>query len=353
MNKNIELEALRGFASLYIVLHHSITIFFLPNIFTYHIFKFGQEAVIIFFLMSGFVITMSMHKNDYSFREYLLHRFIRIYPIFIISILLSGIIYFSIYPHVAFDLSQLISNIFMLQDKPELKPGTFSSPIFHNEPLWSLSYEWWFYIIFYFHFLFFLKNKHEYNLSLFSALALSLIGILTYKIHYNQVSIFLIYYFLWFSGGYLYLILQQKNSLKKNLIKLGFSYILIIFIYWVLFIMNEQISHYVDHPFLELRHYISAAFFLFLSLIVSKFLFPKIKQYFLYIRIRNFFAFFGPISFALYVFHYPIKNLLNTIELNGWIKLLILFALSILLSYLAEIKFQPIIKKSIMRFFKG
>ena len=55
-----KLEALRGAAALYVVFHHTIPydsrLFNLP---VGHLMRFGQEAVILFFLLSGFVINYS------------------------------------------------------------------------------------------------------------------------------------------------------------------------------------------------------------------------------------------------------------------------------------------------------
>ena len=58
------LEAVRGVAALYVVIAHSIT----PTPF---ILSFGQEAVIVFFLLSGFVIEYSSAKTlDRGFKYY-------------------------------------------------------------------------------------------------------------------------------------------------------------------------------------------------------------------------------------------------------------------------------------------
>ena len=101
-NKNLEktepnrfalLDALRGVTALYVVIHHFFGYTNLKNV-TYSAirfpFRFGQEAVIIFFIMSGFLISVATYKaNGLTWKEYFLKRFIRIYPIFISVLLLS------------------------------------------------------------------------------------------------------------------------------------------------------------------------------------------------------------------------------------------------------------------------
>ena len=85
--KVYKLEALRGFSLLYVVLHHSLPHkIIVAGINIGNLFRFGQEAVILFFLLSGFVINYAFQtgKNK-TFRTYFLKRFSRIYiPLLII-----------------------------------------------------------------------------------------------------------------------------------------------------------------------------------------------------------------------------------------------------------------------------
>lgn len=69
MGKLEKLEAIRGFAAVYVVLHHVLP----KTIMMYGInlavfFRFGQEAVILFFLLLGFVIHYAFEcAKDKSF----------------------------------------------------------------------------------------------------------------------------------------------------------------------------------------------------------------------------------------------------------------------------------------------
>ena len=80
------LEAIRGFSALYVVIHHTINNLSLFGINIGLLFRFGQEAVILFFLISGFVIGYSYHSgSDKSFKNYFSKRFFRIYiPLFFV-----------------------------------------------------------------------------------------------------------------------------------------------------------------------------------------------------------------------------------------------------------------------------
>ena len=72
-NKKIEkLEAIRGFAAFYVVLFHLLPqkiLLFGINI--GFLFRFGSEAVIMFFILSGFVIKYTWeNSSDKSFKKY-------------------------------------------------------------------------------------------------------------------------------------------------------------------------------------------------------------------------------------------------------------------------------------------
>lgn len=346
--KLIELEALRAFASIYVFLHHAFVDYTHCNIYIAKLFIFGQEAVMVFFLLSGYVISRSMGKNNYAFSIYFKHRFTRIYYVVIPSIIFSYFVFGYIYNNWSVNIQQLFLNLLMLQDKPELKPGVLVSPVFHNEPLWSLSYEWWFYMIFFIH----LKIVKLFNqktlVYILSSLFITLVGIVTYKLVFNQLSLFLMYYFIWATGASFYFIYEEKNLLKKSyyIYTLLLSYIIILLLYSYFFIYKEETFFYVNHPILEFRHYLST-FILILMLLIYLKLYQFIaKINFLNILIR-FFAKFAPISFAFYLFHYPVMLLLGPLDTNGYLKVILMFLFASILSYTVEIYLIKKIKRNL------
>lgn len=176
------LDGLRGLAAVYVMVGHSrwllwegysegflrhsaqyslserVLVYFLS------LFTFGHQAVIFFFILSGFVIHLSIIKRpaeEFSIITYLKKRFLRIYPVLIYSLVLSLLLdslgnygfHFSIYSHhtlstvlnknVPFNtgISVFAGNLFMLQNAYVPVWGT-------NGPLWSLMYEWWFYLLY-------------------------------------------------------------------------------------------------------------------------------------------------------------------------------------------------------------
>lgn len=355
MNKILELEALRGIASLYVFFHHTLFSFGIihKNSLIGKFFSFGQEAVMVFFLLSGYVIALSLNKRQYSFKTYFKHRFFRIYTVVIMGWMISFIsIYFSdttLIISISEFAKQFLVNIFMLQDISALKPGTFADPLFGDSPLWSLSYEWWFYMIFFVHYTL-IQKYFRGNLSLFniSALLLSIIGILSFKVNYNQVSLIIMYYYVWFSGAITLLYITKNQFQFYSTLMTFISYIIIILLYSSLFVFHQNIISIGVHPLLELRHY-SATLLLFLfSILFYKIIYTHIKNNKFYKKIIYFFSLIAPLSFSLYVFHYPIKNYMERFnEVNGIVLLIITLLISLVLSYLVEIKLYNLIRKKI------
>src|SRR3954449_2965516 len=90
-----KLEALRGFAAIYVVIYHLLMPVKLQvaGFDLLFLFRFGQEAVILFFLLSGFVIKYSFERSkDKSFKSYFLKRFTRIYIPLIFILVLSYVL---------------------------------------------------------------------------------------------------------------------------------------------------------------------------------------------------------------------------------------------------------------------
>ncbi len=349
MSKILEFEFLRGFAAFYVFFHHTIFQFNIleKDSILGKLFSFGQEAVMLFFLLSGYVISLSLLKRKYSFSEYFKHRFLRIYPILIFVVLISILLKVS-YTNIDFNFQNLILNLLMLQDISALKPGTFADPFLGNSPLWSLSYEWWFYMIFYLHLVFQNKVYNKLNFLIFSGFFFSFIGLISFYYFPNQISLILMYYYIWLSGAIVCLIFYDNNfNKRKNLSVLLLMYFLLILIYFLLFINGKEYKSIGTHPVLELRHYITSFIFLIISLAYSKYLFNYLKnkdyyQKFLKLGVRP-----ASISFGVYVIHYPVMQFFKHINetfnkgdifTNNYFLFFLTIISTIFLSYIAEIK---------------
>jgi peptidoglycan/LPS O-acetylase OafA/YrhL len=138
---NFDIEALRGFAAIFVVWHH-ITVFgyLLDPTYTldYPLFygPSGHFCVLIFFVLSGYVIGLSTKKplTWATSGEYLKKRLVRLYPIFLITLAFTLLVT----PRV-FSADAILGNLALLQ-------GGVVANI--NPPGWSLNFEMLYYVFF-------------------------------------------------------------------------------------------------------------------------------------------------------------------------------------------------------------
>ena len=137
------LDALRGFAALCVVFDHGSTLLLLPaRSFLYHWFNLGQYGVFVFFLVSGYIVPASLERKG-SVRGFWISRAFRLYPMFLVVLLLSAVAYETGHGTVAnagaHPLTAALGWVFMLQN---LVAG-LNVPVV----IWTLSYEMVFYLL--------------------------------------------------------------------------------------------------------------------------------------------------------------------------------------------------------------
>jgi peptidoglycan/LPS O-acetylase OafA/YrhL len=172
---SVHLDLFRGVSALAVMLGHVRGLFFvdfpflanqsLAHRILYVVTGFGHEAVMIFFVLSGYFIGTSVvdsvRDRQWSWRLYLVNRLTRLQLVLFPALVLGAIwdqigmripqlapfYYGGLYkyfpPSVAVrsTVTVFFSNLFFLQ--------SVVSPVFgSNGPLWSLSYEFWYYILF-------------------------------------------------------------------------------------------------------------------------------------------------------------------------------------------------------------
>jgi len=144
-NRDLAIEGLRGLAALMVFYHHlllePLTGWSASPRWTW--FVSGPAAVLVFFVLSGYVIGLrhrgSARAGDVE--EYLRRRAIRLIPINCAAVLLTCAI------SQAMDWPTLLGNLFFLQNFASYN-GTWILVLQENTNLWSLNYEVVFYLLF-------------------------------------------------------------------------------------------------------------------------------------------------------------------------------------------------------------
>jgi peptidoglycan/LPS O-acetylase OafA/YrhL len=149
----IALDLLRGLAALAVLLFHvrasSFDLSLLPPaqkeiaFAIFGITRLGNEAVLVFFVLSGILvggqIIARAQNGTFDLARYVVDRCTRIFPPLIPACLLTVIINLVVF-HEGTGIAPLVANMIGLNQilAPELH---------NNPPLWSLTYEIWFYVL--------------------------------------------------------------------------------------------------------------------------------------------------------------------------------------------------------------
>jgi len=169
-NSSLALDVLRASASQAVVVGHGMSFFGILRPLQPPHFPYIQNvAVVVFFVLSGFLITYATLRKPpgFGFGEFFIDRFARIYSAYLIALLIVWAIdLFAIhldpasYTHAeALDLRTFIGNVFMLQDHPReevhallfagsASPAGVITSFGSARPFWTIAIEWWIYMCF-------------------------------------------------------------------------------------------------------------------------------------------------------------------------------------------------------------
>ena len=349
-NRIWRLEALRGLAAIYVVLSHTLPhkmMFFGFN--AGYLVRFGQEAVILFFLLSGFVINYSYcnASTRADFRTYFARRFARIY----IPLLLVYVVsYFTVvYNEGGFflpDLKSFLGNLFMLQDWGNVKPNVIVEPFLGNDPLWSLSYEWWFYMA-YFPLIRYIGTDSARNNLVFLISGLATVLYFFFPEFLPRIAM---YFGIWWVGVFLsQLYMNQKKPSIEHLYRPLFflTFALVVLAVKILYVrMQGGGLLFGMHPVLEFRHFL----FAFVAVIAAVVWSARNWMYF-DVLVKPF-SIFAPASYVIYICHFHLfreATYLDFIEFSPlrWVGY---FAVVLLFSYAVEVKLYPRLRRPLMKF---
>ncbi|RZK49205.1 MAG: acyltransferase [Pedobacter sp.] len=309
------LNGLRGFAALYVLIHHARLLLAQPYkyglaivpekfsfidkflVYTFGLFKFGHEAVIIFFVLSGFVIHLKQAQVDFKYSKFSLNKFfkkriIRLWPTLITAMLLC----------VLFDAICFLylkeSDVFQKYNRINFVQNILLIPNSadwgNNYPLWSLKHEWVFYLLY--PCLLFLKTKQKLIpiIILSTTYLLYLLGI---KIPILQNVAYTV--LIWYLGVILADLYIKHNKRLKNV----YPYFFVPILSYPLLDRNN-----IDtFPILDL------VFGIFTMGLICCLLYNRFNKLNLFF---NKFKLIGLYSYSLYLLHWPIQEFLQRIILK-------------------------------------
>lgn len=336
------LNLIRALAAFIVVINHLRGHFFVAyndlgieskHVFNYIMFfatRMGHEAVIIFFVLSGFLVggdlLFSFLNGEVDYRKYIISRFARIWVVLIPALLIGGIFdYFTLgFRNILLEQSNLNAitfwgNVFFLQT---IKVSVFGI----NSPLWSLANEFWYYV-FSLLIIFILDFFYKKNIYI-KIFFIIILGFVFYSL---SPSIFF-YFPIWMLG-------VAARYIQIN------SRIYVFYISLLVFVFSFCASSIFENVYSD--YFLSFVFFIFLTL-------AKRVEFNVKDSLTKTVKLFSDFSFSVYAIHYPIEfftfeilkkyfnipiRLVNA-NLANWMLFILLLGIIYVISYLFYLIFE-------------
>jgi peptidoglycan/LPS O-acetylase OafA/YrhL len=319
------LDALRAIASLAVLVSHVRGLFFIDHAqltqtnvlwkFFYFATSLGHNAVIVFFVLSGFLIAgkvvQMLIKKQWSWTRYLVDRIVRLQIVLIPALILCALIdtvaasYFgpnSIYGgqslgSVIVDFRAVerdsveifVGNVLFLQ---HIIVPTFGS----DSPLWSLSYEFWYYMLFPAAALILWRSTMLLRMRLFYAAVAVLIAVF--------IGDRLRWYFLiWMMGAALLLVPMMDDGISRRIWKILKVGLCLAALPISLVCIQLLKGGLLDRSIADVAAGLACAVFIY-ALLQDR----RVRQSDTYSRVCRFFSRF---SYTLYLTHMPLLFLLR------------------------------------------
>ncbi|MFZ4796230.1 MAG: acyltransferase family protein [Bacteroidia bacterium] len=354
------LTGLRFIAALFVMLQHlndqCVSIHLILPFNKTFLFHSGQEGVYVFFVLSGYLIykRYSFPNNSFKISEYkpyLINRFARIYPLFLLVFILGIILVFAVDVKSFKNLLPFIplyligfSNVVPLFDL------SFIGPLLS---LWTIGTELQFYFLFPF-LVKTIKSKGIFIIwvGLFVFYFLSFINGTTNFFHFLRFDYFFAGVLAAYYSNKSVLIVAQK-LLKVIFLRINYFFKLVLF--WFTFCVFIIIPFYISIlVFRETLLLFSIPIFIIILGFDIRFPFLNSK-----ITIM-----LGSISYGLYVYHPIISYPLRKFFLMGWfsdnmtnnqlllIYSVLLFVSTVIISYISFVFFENYCANKIVLYFK-
>lgn len=252
----------------------------------------GYQAVMVFFVLSGYFISSTILKsvinNKWSWSDYLLKRVTRLWIVLLPCLILTliwGKIQLNLFGYhklvESLNWETFLGNLFFVQE-------ILVKPYGMNGPLWSLSYEFWYYILFPCLVLTIFSTKKKMKV--------------LYAVLFTIISLFvgeriMLFFLVWLLGAIIPLI--KPLNVRRSSLK--FTMLLIAAIGVLLTTTTEKTW---DSFLLDAR--IGLTFAIFMYLVISFFNNTKSSSKF------NISKHLSGFSYTLYLTHYPLATFVMT-----------------------------------------
>ncbi|MFC8685096.1 acyltransferase family protein [Brevibacillus porteri] len=348
-NRYVELDSLRGLAAISVFLSHMYLIF-QETLVSKLIFKFGflrafiagTEAVMLFFILSGFVLSIPFYtKRPFDYGTYVIRRFSRIYIPYIVAIagayLLRELFYsgqvdgltdfFNVIWSNNMNVDALINHIILI--------GTFTSNI--NSVVWSLVHEMRISLVF--PFIMFFLVRYNWKASLAFAFLLSGISVVYSYItnaEFDGTEVYSTFHYtsLFILGA---LLAKYREELVNRLTVLSRRKKVILFITGIVLYLYLHPSFVLNVIIDDMKPYYRTVIdSWFISLGASiLIMFALLPNRFSNILKKGFLGFLGKISYSLYLTHLTV--LMSMVHLlHGIIPLWLICLLTIVVTILVS-----------------
>lgn len=169
------IDSIRGIAAISVVIAHFMVPTYGYNNFIFsHILDIGKIGVVLFFIISGFIIPFSFKRENGGVAAFFISRFFRLYPGYWFSLLLYLGVSYTLGKE--FPIKQIVANITMIQTAMGIKDivGVY----------WTLFIELVFYALCVVSFIFGMLNKPVFNFasSLLMLTVALIMGVARYKL---------------------------------------------------------------------------------------------------------------------------------------------------------------------------
>lgn len=309
MNRELSayFDFLRFFAALAVLLGHmeqdGLYMSWLP------LSRFSHAAVIVFFVMSGFIIYSTTVNAGRNASDYFIARASRIYsvalPAVIFSILCAWLFIQDIGPtgnypsnYTSPSVTHTFSSLLFLNES-WLNPAILTM----NGPFWSLCYEVWYYVIF--GLWLFVPGFYRWPAAILAATIAGPAIMVLFPIWLAGA---------WLAGNYERLRFSWSSGLATLLFVMSLAVIVAIDVLGIDHAIKDFLHQNVPGMWrLESSQRLITdlviAFALLLNIVAFSYMPEKFRNFFS--RFRNFFGYLAGFSFTLYLFHRPMTQLLG------------------------------------------